>query len=108
MNSLSIFLYFADVLGNLQGFLIFFTIFGGFAVGGRAIYCSVEEVPFNYSWLLAPILTGLLGCFIPSTNTMYLIAGSEAGEMVVNSQEGQEILNDVKLAIKNQLKEAQQ
>ena len=39
----------------------------------------------------------------PSKETIYLIAGSEAGEAVVTSAEGQEIINDIRLIIKGQL-----
>jgi len=108
MNSLSIFLYLADVLGNFQGYMVFLTIALGFILGARAVYCMIEEMSFDYRWIALPIVMGVMACLIPSKNTIYLIAGSEAGEIVVTSQEGKAILNDIQLAIQNQLKELQQ
>lgn len=47
----------------------------------------------------------LLAAIIPSRDTIYLIAGSEAGEAVVTSEAGQEILEDIQEVIRYQLGE---
>jgi len=51
------------------------------------------------------LVTSTLAAIIPSKDTIYLVAGSEAGEAVVTSQEGKEILNDIKEVIRYQLGE---
>lgn len=46
----------------------------------------------------------LIAGLIPSKQTMYMIAASEISEMAIVSDTGQEILTDVKAALKNILK----
>jgi len=71
---------------------------------------SYKEDKWNYPnfYVLVPLVVflGVIATLIPDQNTIYLIAGSEAGEYVVNTPEAQEILNDVHKIIKLQLKEA--
>jgi hypothetical protein len=61
----------------------------------------------SYSKWIIPIflLVLMTDRLIPSRDTIYLIAGSEVGEIVVNSPEAREILNNVKTVIKQQIKE---
>lgn len=52
-----------------------------------------------------PIIVGLLFfALLPSKATIYLVAGSEAGEVVVMSEAGQAILDDVQAVIRAQLR----
>lgn len=129
MNSLSWFLYLADVIPNLfVPFVVVSSIFlavlillfivgfcimgenlkygetdGDYIVGKRirnlSAYCLKWIVPI---WLIFVTLQSL----IPSKETIYLIAGSEIGEVVVNSPEAKEILNDVRTVIKQQIEKA--
>ena len=114
MNNLSWFLYVADVFPYV-GFLL-------------TIVCSLL-LPILFIWYL--IVTGvnsdfnnkdkhfskpsqanfiwvfvvlLLASLIPSQETIYLIAGSEAGEYVAETEAGQAILNDVQEIIQIQLR----
>lgn len=111
MNSLSWFLYIAEVIPNL-GYL-----FGLIGVIGAAIFgfwgftsflmspVGDEVPPPSKSLLVVSILLLTISTLIPSSQTLYLMAGSEAGEAVVTSEEGQEILNDVREVVKHQLKQ---
>lgn len=112
MNSLSWFLYLADVVPML-----------GFAIGQIAIGAAVLGVfGFGFWFVIAAdekdapkpplkrfiavvVIMGIIGALTPSKQTIYLIAGSEAGEYVVTSPEGQEIINDIKAIIKSQIEE---
>lgn len=116
MNSLSWFIYAADVLPNFSWMggvcfitLILFTLVTVIVSGSCA-----DEGPdlekfaasFRGSYLkIAPflIVLTLFSFLIPSKETIYLIAGSEAGETVVTSEAGQEMLNDIHSVIKHQL-----
>lgn len=49
------------------------------------------------------VVLGLSTLAVPSKNTFYLIAGSEAGEAVITSPEGEEIIRDIKKIIKQQI-----
>jgi hypothetical protein len=47
----------------------------------------------------------LVAFFVPSRETLYLMAGSEIGEVVVNTPEAKEILGDIQEIIRVQLDE---
>lgn len=132
MNSLSLFLYFADVIGSVADILfltgLVTTIFMVACWCLRGIIaCDVEksDLPDEHypqggrayrSWMTLKNITTkkslyfvIFGSFItcaliPSKNTIYMIAASEVSEMAVTSDVGQEILTDIKTAIKNILK----
>lgn len=122
MNNLSWFLYFADVLPSLSSlsgvaglvFTAFFIVYVIFVVSSETWPCnSVEEnqrvldreknLPSKFKWLSVPLFLFVLAVLIPSKETIYLIAGSEAGEAVVTSEEGQEILSDIREVVSYQL-----
>ena len=50
----------------------------------------------------------LLAVFVPSKDTIYLMAASEAGEMVVNTPEAKEIMGDLKEILQIQLQKLKQ
>lgn len=115
MNSLSWFLYFADVVGNVQGLLIVAAIFSVFVIVFAALTFGHEQGKYGDKDLaklarrfakvsvVVCTLSALTAALIPTTQTIYLIAGSEAGEAVVTSPEGEEILSNIKDVIKHQL-----
>ena len=115
MNSLSWFLYLADVIGNVQGVLVTLSVILTMAtfpwlicklIGDDSYNKKEKEIAKAFSfvpWLALAAAT--LAAIIPSKETIYLIAGSEAGEAVVASETGQEILNDIKEVIQHQLSE---
>lgn len=123
MNSLSWFLYLADVIGNVQGLLTTLSLLSG---AGLSLWFLFGFIGIDSDWdtkrdvkrvrvkelsksvarfLWVPVVFALPASLIPTKDTIYLIAGSEAGEAVVTSQEGQEILNDIKEVIRYQLGE---
>lgn len=113
MNSLSWFLYLADVIGNVQGVLVvatfvmcIMTFVGGVATMiGDDRYNPKEKAVGHYlrhCWKFTLALA-VVAAMIPSRDTIYLIAGSEAGEAVVTSEAGKEILLDIQEVIQHQL-----
>lgn len=125
MNSLSWMIYAAEVVGNLGALMLGLTVglcaaavIAGCAAGagfdglGRA---DMDEekcrrtIASGTLWArrfaLACVVSVLLGAFIPSSNTIYLIAASEAGETIVTSPEAKEVFDDLKTIIKSKLKE---
>lgn len=113
MNNLSWFLYFADVIPNLAGVFWFFglaILFGWFI---RLAVIEATDYPFqgvvekkasaDYHLLFSVAFFLVVANLIPSKETIYLIAGSEAGEAVVTSEEGKEIVSDIHQVIKHQL-----
>lgn len=112
MNSLSLFIYFASVVSNIGPLLILFGFLMLMAICiVNALRChhndycrSGDEVKLvNFKWLiLAPILW-MMAAFIPNERTMYMIAASEMGEVVVTNPEMQMIFNSLKTKIMDEL-----
>lgn len=124
MNSLSWFLYLADAVGRISWLClslvvpiaIFYALHKIFAMidygdekrrnktlDEAYVYNSLRKGRWFYIISISTLL--LLYAITPDKKTIYLIAGSEAGEYVVTSPEGQEIINDIKAIIKSQIEE---
>lgn len=120
MNNLSWFLYFGDVFGNVS--LVF-----GLAAGLTFSYVAFwfiatamhndsherryDKVFKQYPsfWYFTPVFVfAIMSAIFPSKETIYMIAASETAEMVITSEDGQEMINDVKNVIKLQLKKLQE
>lgn len=93
MNSLSWFIYAADVTGNLQFVLGLIAAIGGLAlimaaIGYVATSGEYEEAEHAACvWLLkrlmpAVVIATVIAAIIPSRNTFYAIAASEVGERI--------------------------
>lgn len=119
MNNLSWLIYLADVVPSFAGVLIFVGALGFVLWAARNAVAGIgsDGIPFEgvlsgrasakYPFAFAMVSLFALAALIPSKETIYLIAGSEAGEAVVTSEQGQEILNDVQQVIKSQLQKLQ-
>lgn len=122
MNSLSWFLYLADVLPSLASTVgvpaVIVAICAPIAVGFVWMMSQDSGAPQDIrdnitKALKATIFKLVPACFVlivlaslvPSKETIYLIAGSEASEFVVTSDYGQEVLGDIKSIIEAQLEE---
>lgn len=115
MNNLSIVLYLIDVLGNLQGLMIGVSVFGGCGAGLLVAYWCCEtryynqavHRPFHGAILVIACIfiaiCALIAVFIPSKQTMQMIAVSEASEMVIMNEEVREVMTDIKDVLKTQL-----
>tara|TARA_R110000796_G_scaffold30122_7_gene80744 strand:+ start:1726 stop:2085 length:360 start_codon:yes stop_codon:yes gene_type:complete len=115
MNSLSILIYLAGILGNVSTLLILI------GVVILAIYCvkvvntqfyneearirsiSLKTFPpaIKSTWVAIALFSVV--ALLPTKETLYLIAGSEAGEYVVNTPEAKEIMSDIQAIIKQQV-----
>lgn len=113
MNNLSWFLYFAEILPNVGSFFlnlgaltcVCWCLFHIFTFEhDRPLYYITVEKKFFLKPLIAGVVAIVVFSLIPSKETIYLILGSEAGETIVTSAEGEEILRDIKTVIKQQIK----
>lgn len=125
MNNLSLMIYAAEVVNNIKVPLVITS--ASMCIGGVIATISGNVGWSYYSWTeeeeketsetlrkrlgrIGPrfVFTGLFLAFltavVPSSNTIYLIAASEAGETVVSSPEAKEMFNDIKTIIKQKLK----
>lgn len=110
MNTVSLFLYAAEVLSKVQGLFVAAALLTSAYWGARMLitalhndscYMSSEKKPYPTVMKVAPLIAlfSFIACIIPSKDTMYLIAGSEIAEVVVTSEEGKEVFNETKNAI---------
>lgn len=125
MNSLSWFIYLADVIHNLGILAGVMSALGFF--GGVALYLAFmvmrataadsrdrgQEVAVGILpslrltmkiWYPLWALFILVNTFAPSRNTVYMIAASEAGQMIIDNKGTQEIVGDIKDIITDKLK----
>lgn len=109
MNSLSWLIYLADIIGNFRVILFVSGLFGVSVLlvwmAGVAIEDATPPKIKYFSWVLPCFIIASL---IPSESTMKLIAASEFGERIVNSERVQGIVDPglkyVEQWLKDQLK----
>lgn len=96
MNSVSWFIYIAQVSENMGRLLIFLGIIGTatsllFFIVPRAIKFieagdDISVKPFKASVFALGVVALLLGNLMPERNTMYAIAASQVGEQIVKTE----------------------
>ena len=100
MNSLSWFLYFADVASSFAILLACVSLFGGLILIITSAIYAVENDRFWWQgWkVFAPIClsSALIACAIPSRQTMYAIAASR---VIVQNETVKGIANDATKAL---------
>lgn len=108
MNSLSWFLYLAEVLENLG---ICAAILGGLGLigllAGTIGYACEKEKFWKDGWKIgAPIIVFLflISILTPSKKTMYAIAASEFGERLAQNEAVQGIASDASKALQQWIK----
>ena len=102
MNSLSWFLYFADVLSNIQETLFISALVMALITLIVCIYTG--GWPHIASRLTIVIcMVVFLGAILPGKNTMYAIAASEMGQKAFESRVGNKALQAVEKWIDLQL-----
>ena len=113
MNSVSWFLYLADVITNLGNVLLIVIALSPVAVllAFFAVMVSEGEVLkckdfWRYIRIISVTLVTATLCniFIPSKNTMYAIASSEVGERVIKSEAVKGVANDATKALQQWIK----
>lgn len=123
MNTLSWILYGADVAGSLG---VFFGSIGAVClflfipasviaylivwnVGDNVEYGASQQYLRKIAKMLGVIglVSVLISTLIPRRETIYMIAASEVGEVVVDSPEAREILTELKKTIMSNLKSLQ-
>lgn len=117
MNTLSILIYAGSVVGSIKILLVAFATLMIFGIIGMAInYANVmDDSNPRYSWgdektyqeakngmaklvkiTWIPVVLPFVSALIPNQETIYLIAGSEVGQQVIQTQEAQEVYQSIK------------
>ena len=117
LSDLSVFLYLADVVPRAAHSLGFVVVciaavlaILSFALTMSASESMKEERPPKYKKAIRLVVSAFIVIFmlvplqlVPSRDTFYLIAGVEAGEVVVNSERGQQLIGKVNAVLDAQL-----
>lgn len=109
MNA-AIFIYFAEVLNNL-GVLLAILGVGGFLISGIfTMVCYVENEKYHgRTWtLIVPTVCLAVSCFLPSSKTMYMMAGAVLGEQALESKVGQQLKEMLELKLDQELDKMKQ
>lgn len=95
MNSLSWFIYFADVVGTLS---VLFTLVGIVSLAVSVVSLIIKEKinSFVAYFAISSAFLFLVATLIPSKQTLYAIAASEIGEEILKSEEGKQVINALK------------
>jgi hypothetical protein len=119
MNSVSWFLYAAEVVSSLSSMMSGFAAATLFGLAMSAIPACIGKFDgdmgdgtfFDKYWAPAAkwlmplsIVAILITAFIPSKTTMYAIAASQIGEQVVTSPDAREMIDDSKAILRDYLK----
>lgn len=111
MNGLSILLYVANVAHNVQQGLIAIAICAGFGISVIGMIYVTSEFkdnawqPYGPRLLRWLIVCSTLALLIPSQQTVYLIAASEAAEFITTSEDGQQLIDHVRSELIDKLGE---
>lgn len=103
MNSVSWFVYSADVVGNFQVLLFIGSIIALIGSGICLLAWSIEDFEsgpkFAKRIIFGAVPALIVACLIPGTSTMYAIAASQIGERIATSEQVQGIANDATKAL---------
>lgn len=92
MNSLSWFLYLADVSPKFVVGVFLCSLFAFIVLFAFGVYNTIEYKKYTiWKYLGIPVIGFFIAAMIPSKETMYAIAASEIGETAVKSKLGQKI-----------------
>jgi hypothetical protein len=117
MNSLSWLIYLAEAVPSFAGALGWVSFMAAAGFGVYALFGTIKaSVEFEEnSWfdkkkylpptwfVVAVLLSWAIESLIPSKQTIYLIAASEASEAVVTSDVGKQMLSDIQQILQHQL-----
>lgn len=95
MTKLSIFLWLADTISSLNDFFALFAIFGIMAGVATVFLLDELKIPSWIPKVIIPlgIVCAFASCIIPSKKTIYMIAGVELANSVMQSDDFNKVKN---------------
>ena len=105
MNAASMYIYLGSVLGALDTFLGLTGLIGVISWCLLTVFYFIEKDGYHgKNWILIWSVAVLaVTIFIPSTRTMYLMAGAVLGEKAIESEIGQQTFELIQLKLKEEL-----
>ena len=106
----AIFIYIADVLNSINALL---NVVGILGVIGASIftlcYALAEEKYHGQNWtFIVPTVCLAIAGFIPSSKTMYMMAGAVLGEQALESKVGQQLKEMLEIKLDQELAKMKQ
>lgn len=110
MNSLSWFLYFADIIPSIGKFFVTSSIIGAIFVALHTLGIAIHNDCYHNKalylrkrWIVLVFVCGLIPTIIPSKNTLYAIAASELGQSAMESKMGTKAMQAIESWIASQI-----
>ena len=105
MNTAAIYIYLASVINALDNFLTLLSFVGLISWTIYTLFYYVECDRYHgKTWVVIWSIAALfVTVFIPSTKTMYMMAGAVLGEKAIESEIGQQTFELIQLKIKEEL-----
>jgi len=107
MNA-ALFFYFAEMLNNIGVLLSIIGVGGILLFGIMTLAILVNDERYhgkNWGWII-PSICLVITCFIPSSKTMYMMAGAVLTEKAIDTKVGQQIIDLLELKLDSELKKA--
>ena len=104
-------IYFADIVEKISGVIIFIGIvFTAIAIISSFVFTIMnEKLILKHLFFLIPAFFFLLiGNLLPSKQTIYLMLGTQLTIETVQTEEAKDIMNDIRLIIKNYAKSSKE
>ena len=109
MNA-ALFFYFAEVLSDIGALLASIGIAGIILFGAITLFCAIDNGEYhnrNWAWIV-PTVCLVVACFIPSSKTMYMMAGAVLTEKAIDTKIGQQMVELLELKLDSELKKAKE
>jgi len=108
--SAALFFYFAEVFNNIGGLAGVLGIVGLLIFGIATLVVGIDTNEYhgkNWAWIVPSVLL-VFACFIPSSKTMYMMAGAVLTEKAIETKVGQQMIELLELKLENELKKAKE
>ena len=103
----AIYIYLADVLSSFGALFSVIGLGGMIAFGVLTLAIGIDEGKYhgkNWAWKI-PAVCLVFACLIPSSKTMYMMAGAVIGEQALESKVGQQLKEMLELKLNQQIEE---
>lgn len=103
--SAAFFIYLVEVLSGISVLAVILGIAGLIASFFYLVFYAIEYEKYHGKhWtLIAPMVAFLVAIVIPSSKTMYMMAGAVLAEKAIESEIGQQVLDVIKFKLDEEL-----
>lgn len=106
--SAALFFYFSELLDNIGRLTAIFGICGILLFAAITAVLMIDSGKYHnrdWGWII-PTVCLVIACFIPSSKTMYMMAGAVLTEKAIETKVGQQMIELLELKLDSELKKA--